>query len=64
MYYGAMMIVERMDADIARGVTESYRGQSILGLSDRGGHCVQVYTVTGGSLNPPTPRFSLPLGEK
>ena len=32
MYYSAMMIVERMDADIARGVTESYRGQSILGL--------------------------------
>ena len=36
MYYSAMMIVERMDADIARGLTESYRGQSILGLSDRG----------------------------
>ena len=36
MCYGAMMIVERMDAEIVRGVTESYRGQSILGLSDWG----------------------------
>ena len=34
MCYGAMMIVERMDAEIARGVIESYRGQSILGLTD------------------------------
>ena len=56
MCYGAMMIVERMHTEIARGVTESYKGQSILGLSDWG--------VTESSDTVPRLHFSPPLGEK